>query len=70
MKEQFESIVRQISSVLLGKEPQIRLALTCLFAKGHLLIEDLPGIGKTTMAKVCVLCQMPESRFSADSVYQ
>ena len=51
MHEQFESIVRQISSVLLGKEPQIRLALTCLFAKGHLLIEDLPGIGKTTMAQ-------------------
>ena len=56
MKEQFESIVRQISSVLLGKEPQIRLALTCLFAKGHLLIEDLPGIGKTTMAKVLAKC--------------
>ncbi len=56
MNEQFESIVRQISCVLLGKEPQIRLALTCLFAKGHLLIEDLPGVGKTTMAKVLAKC--------------
>jgi MoxR-like ATPase len=56
MNEQFESIVKQISNVLMGKEPQIRLALTCLFAKGHLLIEDLPGIGKTTMAKVLAKC--------------
>ena len=56
MNKQFESIVKQISSVLMGKEPQIRLALTCLFARGHLLIEDLPGIGKTTMAKVLAKC--------------
>jgi len=34
----------------LGKEPQIRLALCCLFARGHLLIEDLPGMGKTTLS--------------------
>ncbi len=38
--------------MVLGKHPQIRLALACLFARGHLLIEDLPGIGKTTLAKV------------------
>ncbi|OQX23540.1 MAG: AAA family ATPase [Desulfobacteraceae bacterium IS3] len=56
MNEQFETIVRQIGTVILGKEEQIRLALTCLFAKGHLLIEDLPGIGKTTLAKVLSRC--------------
>ncbi|NOY69250.1 MAG: AAA domain-containing protein [Deltaproteobacteria bacterium] len=56
MNKQFESIIKQISSVLIGKEPQVRLALTCLFARGHLLIEDLPGIGKTTMAKVLAKC--------------
>jgi MoxR-like ATPase len=56
MNERFETIVRQISSVLIGKEPQVRLALTCMFARGHLLIEDLPGIGKTTMAKVLARC--------------
>src|SRR6056297_1630878 len=50
MSEEFEEIVRRISSVVLGKEPQVRTALTCLFAGGHLLIEDLPGIGKTTLA--------------------
>lgn len=47
-----ESIVRQIGKVVLGKDSQIRMALTCLFAGGHLLIEDIPGIGKTTLAKV------------------
>jgi len=39
-----------ISDVILGKDDQIRLALTCLVARGHLLIEDLPGVGKTTLA--------------------
>jgi MoxR-like ATPase len=52
----FNKIVEQISSVILGKEEQIRLALTCLLAKGHLLIEDIPGIGKTTLAKVLSKC--------------
>ncbi len=52
MIPQFENIVELVSKVVLGKRKQIRLALTCLFAKGHLLIEDIPGIGKTTLAKV------------------
>jgi len=51
-----ESVVESISRVILGKESQIRLALTCLFAGGHLLIEDRPGIGKTTLAKVLSKC--------------
>ncbi len=52
----FDKIVDQIGSVVLGKAEQIRLALTCLLAKGHLLIEDIPGIGKTTLAKVLSKC--------------
>jgi len=56
MKQQFDTLVSQIGRVILGKEKQIRLALTCLFAQGHLLIEDLPGIGKTTLAKVLSRC--------------
>jgi MoxR-like ATPase len=43
-------IVSGASRVILGKERQIRLALACLLARGHLLIEDLPGVGKTTLA--------------------
>ncbi|MBI9085402.1 MAG: MoxR family ATPase [Desulfobacterales bacterium] len=56
MDPQFESLVDQISRVIFGKKKQIRLSLTCLFAQGHLLIEDLPGIGKTTLAKVLSRC--------------
>lgn len=56
MNKQFIEIVERIGGVILGKDEQIRLALTCLFAKGHLLIEDLPGIGKTTLAKVLSKC--------------
>lgn len=56
LKQEFEHIVSQVGSVVLGKEPQIRLALACLFARGHLLIEDFPGIGKTTLAKVLAKC--------------
>ncbi len=40
----------QVSHIILGKERQIRLALACLIARGHLLIEDVPGVGKTTLA--------------------
>ncbi len=42
--------IAQVGRVILGKQSQIRLALTCLLARGHLLIEDLPGVGKTTLA--------------------
>ena len=45
-----DAAVQEVGRILLGKEPQIRLALCCLFARGHLLIEDLPGMGKTTLS--------------------
>ncbi len=40
----------QLNNVILGKEQSVRLALTCFLANGHLLLEDLPGMGKTTLA--------------------
>jgi len=46
------SLVAQAGDVILGKEHEIRLALACLIARGHLLIEDIPGVGKTTLAHV------------------
>lgn len=52
IQPQFQTIIDQLGQVILGKDEQLRLALTCLLAKGHLLIEDIPGIGKTTLAKV------------------
>ena len=45
-------IVARAGDVILGKEQEIRLSLTCLIARGHLLIEDIPGVGKTTLAHV------------------
>lgn len=45
-----EQTITAVSSILLGKEHQIRLAVACLLARGHLLIEDLPGMGKTTLS--------------------
>ncbi len=47
-----ERVVSAASNIILGKETQVRLALACLLARGHLLIEDLPGVGKTTLAHV------------------
>lgn len=47
---QVERAVAEVSKALLGKDHQIRLALCCLFSGGHLLIEDLPGMGKTTLS--------------------
>ncbi len=45
-----EAVLSQVGRVVLGKPRQLRLALTCLLSEGHLLIEDLPGVGKTTLA--------------------
>jgi MoxR-like ATPase len=50
MSQQLDKIVNQVGSIILGKERQIRLALACILARGHLLIEDIPGVGKTTLA--------------------
>ena len=45
-----DTVIDQLGQVILGKQHQLRLALACLLARGHLLIEDLPGVGKTTLA--------------------
>lgn len=45
-------VIARVGEVVLGKERQVRLGLACLLARGHLLIEDLPGMGKTTLAHV------------------
>ncbi|APR67310.1 AAA family ATPase [Thalassolituus oleivorans] len=50
MAEPIANALEQLNKVILGKEPELKLALTCLLAKGHLLIEDLPGMGKTTLS--------------------
>ena len=47
----FEAVVANVTSVYLGNDRVVRLSLACLLAEGHLLVEDLPGVGKTTLAK-------------------
>jgi len=47
-----DRVIAAASSIILGKETQVRQALACMLARGHLLIEDLPGVGKTTLAHV------------------
>ena len=49
-QQQLAAVIAQVGEVVLGKEHCIRLAVACLMARGHLLIEDLPGVGKTTLA--------------------
>jgi len=50
MTQPLSRVLAQVNQVILGKEHQIRLAVSCLLAGGHLLIEDIPGVGKTTLA--------------------
>ncbi|MEM7015924.1 MAG: MoxR family ATPase [Pseudomonadota bacterium] len=52
IKTRLDGLVDQVSQVILGKETQIRLLIVCLLSRGHGLIEDLPGVGKTTLAQV------------------
>ncbi|WBE24342.1 AAA family ATPase [Denitrificimonas caeni] len=50
MRNQLEACITAVNQVVLGKEHSVRLAVSCLLAQGHLLIEDLPGMGKTTLS--------------------
>ena len=52
MSQNLNNVIHQAEQIILGKPKQIRFALACLLARGHLLIEDLPGVGKTTLAHV------------------
>ncbi|USX13049.1 MoxR family ATPase [Oxalobacteraceae bacterium OTU3REALA1] len=50
MYTKLHAVARQVGDIIVGKDLQIRQALTCLLAGGHLLVEDVPGVGKTTLA--------------------
>lgn len=49
-QQQLQAIFEAANGVVLGKERAVRLAMACILARGHLLLEDLPGVGKTTLA--------------------
>ncbi len=50
MKKVIDDTVARLNGILLGKDHQVRLAVCCILARGHLLIEDIPGMGKTTLS--------------------
>lgn len=69
MEPRLKQALMHMGSILLGKDRQIRLALTCLIAGGHLLLEDLPGMGKTTLAEALARCfalQFHRLHFTSD----
>ena len=69
MKQALDHALAQAERIILGKPRQIRLAIACLLARGHLLIEDIPGVGKTilaqTLARVLGL-QFQRIQFTSD----
>jgi MoxR-like ATPase len=50
LQQRLHAAITQVNRVLLGKARQVKLAFTCMIAGGHLLLEDVPGVGKTTLA--------------------
>jgi MoxR-like ATPase len=68
-KPLLDDLLADINRVILGKEQPVRMALACLLARGHLLIEDLPGVGKTTLAHVLARVlglEMQRIQFTSD----
>jgi MoxR-like ATPase len=66
---QLHELEASLSEILRGKPEVVRLSLVCLLARGHLLIEDVPGVGKTTLAQALALsvrCSFHRLQFTAD----
>ena len=66
---QLTKLVDQVSTIIVGKRPQIEDCVACLLAGGHLLIEDLPGVGKTTLAHALAVSlglRFSRTQFTAD----
>src|SRR5438445_1464293 len=58
-----------VGSAIRGKAEVVRLSLVCLLARGHLLLEDVPGVGKTTLAQAlarAVACRFHRLQFTSD----
>ncbi len=69
MLSKIHEVARQVNRIVVGKQHQVRQALVCLLAGGHLLIEDVPGVGKTTLAHALALSlglQFNRVQFTSD----
>jgi len=68
-QQEIKTILETLERYLLGKRRQLEYALACLLARGHLLIEDVPGVGKTTLARSlanCIDAQFKRVQFTSD----
>ena len=66
---QLTELVDQISTIIVGKKTQIEDCVACVLAGGHLLIEDVPGVGKTTLAQALAVSlglRFSRTQFTAD----
>jgi MoxR-like ATPase len=69
MNQKLQALVGNVGQVIRGKDEAIRLAVICLLARGHLLIEDVPGVGKTTLASALaqsLACSFQRIQFTND----
>lgn len=69
MFSKVHDVARQVGQIIIGKDTQVRQALVCLLAGGHLLIEDVPGVGKTTLAHALAISlglQFNRLQFTSD----
>jgi MoxR-like ATPase len=67
--DRLAAVERSVGSAIRGKPEVVRLSLVCLLARGHLLIEDVPGVGKTTLAQALALtasCSFHRLQFTSD----
>src|SRR5450755_2027637 len=51
LTDRLATVLSELGRIVVGKPTQLRLALACMLARGHLLIEDIPGVGKSTLAQ-------------------
>ncbi|MDD2547508.1 MAG: MoxR family ATPase [Burkholderiaceae bacterium] len=68
-QQKIQSLLDQLNTVIVGKKPQVQDSVACLLANGHLLIEDVPGVGKTTLAHALARTfglQFSRVQFTAD----
>jgi len=69
MQEKLQALIANVGQVIRGKDEAIRLATICLLARGHLLIEDVPGVGKTSLASALASslnCSFQRIQFTSD----
>lgn len=69
MTDRVERLIQNVEKVVRGKPRTVRLAVVCLLARGHLLIEDVPGVGKTTLASALshsIGCSFQRIQFTSD----